>query len=90
MIKVEIEVSAERDLDKLAPSIALKVRGKLQTLESHPEPHKWLKKVEGATGNWYRLHVGRDWVAVGQLESTVFRVRMIEHRSKDYRSVKRR
>jgi mRNA-degrading endonuclease RelE of RelBE toxin-antitoxin system len=90
MIKVEIEASAERDIDKLDSVIARQVRDKLQALESHPDPHKWLRKVKGAAGNWYRLHVGTDWVVIGQLEGTTYHVCMVKHRSEVYQSVKRR
>mgnify|MGYP001062560759 CR=1 FL=1 len=89
MIKVELEASAERDLDNLDSVIARQVRDKLRALESHPDPHKWLRKVKGAIGNLYRLHVGTDWVVIGQLEGTTYHVRMVKHRSEVYQSIKR-
>jgi mRNA-degrading endonuclease RelE of RelBE toxin-antitoxin system len=90
MIQVQVKESALRDLRQLDPTIAQKVYDKLGQLQRHPEPHKWLRKVEGTAGNLYRLHVGRDWVVIGELEGNIFYVIMVEHRSKVYQNVKRR
>lgn len=88
MIQCQLEKSAKDDLDKLDPTIAQTIKDKLQELEAHPEPHRWLKKLKGYQ-NAYRLHIGRDWVAVGRLEGPVFRVLRVEHRSKIYTLIKR-
>jgi mRNA-degrading endonuclease RelE of RelBE toxin-antitoxin system len=90
MIQVQIKESALRDLRQLDPTIAQRVYDKLDQLQQHPEPHKWLQKVEGTAGNLYRLHVGRDWVVIGELEGNIFYVIMVENRSKVYKNVKRR
>lgn len=89
MIRVQVEASAQGDLGKLDPTISRKVLDKLDALEEHPEPHKWLKKLKVAE-NSFRLHIGTDWVAIGILRGTVFYVNTVCHRSDDYRSFKRR
>lgn len=88
MIQCELEKSAQDDLDKLETAIAQKIKDKLKELETHPEPHRWLKKLKGSQ-NAYRIHIGRDWVAVGQLEGSVFRVLRVGHRSKIYKLIER-
>jgi hypothetical protein len=50
MIQVQIKESAFRDLRQLDPTIAQRVYDKLDQLQQHPEPHKWLQKVEGTEG----------------------------------------
>ena len=88
MIECRLEGSAKDDLDKLDPTVAQAIKDKLKELEGHPEPHRWLKKLKGYP-NTYRLHIGRDWVAVGRLEGSVFRVLQVGHRSKIYTLIKR-
>lgn len=89
MIQVEIEESARRDLAKLELALALKIQDKLAQFERHPEPHKWLKKLK-AYQDIYRLHIGRDWVAVGHLQGDKFLVRLIGKRSTIYEILRRR
>ena len=88
MIRVEIESSAQKDLDKLDKAITAKILDKLTQFEQHPKSHQWLKKLEGYS-NLYRLHVGTDWVVAGQIEGDVFRVRWISHRSEIYKRLRR-
>ncbi len=88
MIQCQLEKSAQDDLDKLDPTIAQTIKNKLKELETYPEPHRWLKKLKGYQ-NAYRIHIGRDWVAVGRLEGSVFRVLRVGHRSKIYKLIER-
>ncbi|MCI2429471.1 type II toxin-antitoxin system mRNA interferase toxin, RelE/StbE family [Candidatus Acetothermia bacterium] len=88
MIQYQLEKSAKDDLDKLETAIAQTIKDKLKELEAHPEPHQWLKKLK-VYKDVYRLHIGRDWVAVGQLEGSMFRVRRVGHRSKIYKLIER-
>lgn len=88
MIQCQLEQSAQDDLDKLDPTIAQAIKNKLKELETYSEPHRWLKKLKGYQ-NAYRIHIGRDWVAVGRLEGSVFRVLRVGHRSKIYKLIER-
>jgi mRNA-degrading endonuclease RelE of RelBE toxin-antitoxin system len=71
MIHVEIEPSAQKDLDKFDQKIISDIIDKLSKLGDHPQPFQWLKKLEGYE-NLYRLHVGRDWVVVGNWREIAF------------------
>lgn len=88
MIQCQLEKSAQDDLDKLDLPIAQTIIDKLKELEAHPDPHRKLKKLKGYQ-NAYRIHIGRDWVAVGRLEGSVFRILRVGHRSKIYKLIKR-
>ncbi len=88
MIRVQVEESAQKDLQDLDPQVRQKVLDKLSGLEAHPNPHTQLKKLKGYE-DLYRLHASTDWVVVGQLEGDAFRVRWIDHRSQIYQRLKR-
>lgn len=88
MIQCQLEESARDDLDKLDPPIAQTIKDKLKELEAYPEPSRKLKKLKGYP-NAYRIHIGTDWVAVGRLEGSVFRILRVGHRRSIYRVIKR-